>query len=44
MKEVNKKMDQVRNIYDHKEKYILKFAGKGSMKFIKKIAGLFCKE
>jgi len=41
---INEKIAQVKDIYDHKEKYILKFFTKGSSRLIKKITNIFRKE
>ena len=41
---INEKITQVKDIYDHKEKYILKFVTKGSSRLIKKITNIFRKE
>lgn len=38
---VEKKVVQARNLYDHKEKYILKLMGKGSSSLIEIISNVF---
>ena len=40
---VEKKVVQAKNLYDHKEKYILKLMGKGSSSIIEIISSLFVK-
>jgi len=42
--QVNRKISQVKNFYDHKEKYILELITKGASNLVEAIANSFMKK